>query len=56
MAQSKTFIKITNKDIYDRIVDLEKKLEQSITSTKINAAIIAIIISLLCTIIVHLIS
>lgn len=56
MEQNRTFIKITNKDVYERILLLEKKLEKAISSAKINSAVIAVIVSLLCAVLAHLLS
>ena len=54
MPTSKTFIKITNKDVYERIIALEKKVDKALIAAKINAAVIAVVISLVCAILTQL--
>jgi predicted metal-dependent phosphotriesterase family hydrolase len=51
----KTFIKITNKDIYDKVESIDKRLTDAITTTKVNAGIIAVIVSILCIVLSHFI-
>jgi len=55
VGNNKTFIKITNKDVYNRIVDLEKTVNKAMLTAKINAAVIAAIISILCVIVSRII-
>jgi len=52
---SKTFLRITNKDIYDKLVGLEKNHAKLYTVTKVNSAVIGLIIIILVGIIKTLI-
>ena len=45
-SNNRTFVKIGNREIYDRIVSLEQKIDKVITDTKVNAAVIALIVSI----------
>jgi len=44
MTPKKTFLEITNRDIYNRLVTLDKKLDRMKTQVAVNSASIAIII------------
>ena len=47
LMADKTFIKITNKDVYKEIQALRADVNHALTAAKINAAIISVIISVI---------
>ena len=52
----KTFIKITNKDVYKEIQALRADVNHALTAAKINAAVIAVVVSVACIVISKLLS
>ncbi len=48
--KSKTFVRITNKEIYNEIKDIQKQITSLMIRTSVNAGVIAVVVSIIAAI------